>query len=132
MTHNGVQNSGKYAITISDLYSYFNVLEEDKVKVDRFGVIVRAQFSGLNNQTIDFLLQVTNPTTNNNELADTQPFQINSLTLTAQFDDYTHVRIYSMSGQLIDQRMHALQYSKTLKPGLYIVRLNDKNYKVKI
>jgi hypothetical protein len=63
MTHDGTANSGKYAITIANLYTFFGVLEEDKAKVDKFGIIVRAQYSGGNNQTNDFLLNVTNPST---------------------------------------------------------------------
>ncbi len=60
MTWDGVNNSGKYSITIDNLYEFFNVLEADKPKIKELGVMVRTQYSTGNandgNRSINFYL----------------------------------------------------------------------------
>lgn len=60
MTHNGVPNSGKYSITIADLFVYFGVAEVDKAKIGQLGMIVKTQWSnnGASDITNDMFLSV--------------------------------------------------------------------------
>ena len=51
---------GHYNITIN-IQDFFNVTEADLAKIAKIGVVVRAQYSGDENQTIDFLLPVAIP-----------------------------------------------------------------------
>ena len=63
MTHDGVTNSGKYSITIADLYVYFGVAEVDKAKIGQLGMIVKTQWSnnGASDMTNDMFLSVGVP-----------------------------------------------------------------------
>ena len=51
---------GHYNITIN-IQEFFNVTEADLAKIAKIGVVVRAQYSGEENQTVDFLLPVAIP-----------------------------------------------------------------------
>ena len=53
-----LQSTGIYTITIDDLYEYFGVTEEDKAKIGQLGMIVRAEYDGASNQTIDLFIAV--------------------------------------------------------------------------
>ena len=57
MTHDGVDKSGKYSITIN-IASFFNVDAADMAKIGQLGIIVRAQYPGDDNQTNDLFLSV--------------------------------------------------------------------------
>jgi hypothetical protein len=59
MTHDGHANSGQYDITIN-LQSYFGISNQDLHKIDQIGIVVRSQYIGDTNQTIDFFLDVNN------------------------------------------------------------------------
>lgn len=63
MTHDGVPNSGKYSITIADLFVYFGVAEVDKAKIGQLGMIVKTQWSnnGASDITNDMFLSVGEP-----------------------------------------------------------------------
>ena len=58
MTHNGVANSGQYSVTIDNIVTFFNVDPVDIPKIGQLGFIVRTQWGGDSNQTIDFFLSV--------------------------------------------------------------------------
>lgn len=58
MTHDGVANSGKYSVTIDNIVTFFNIDPVDVPKIGQLGFIVRTQWTGNTNQTIDFFLTV--------------------------------------------------------------------------
>jgi len=131
MTYSGV--AGKYSITIPNLFTFFSVLDEDKTKVGQFGVIVRAQYSGSNNQTIDFLLNVTDATTTfinqpeTNFNISTQPGQIN-----VQFDGLAQVELFTITGQLIRSVSAMNEFTQLVKNGAYLLRINGQTQKVMV
>lgn len=130
MTHDGIANSGKYSISISNLYTYFNVLDEDKSKIDKFGIIVRAQYSGDNNQTNDFLLSVTNPST---ELADvTEKYVLNTENeiITVNFNGTASIQLYTITGQLLHSATVSNQFTQNIKQGAYILKINGDVHKI--
>ncbi|MBO4689579.1 MAG: hypothetical protein J5621_01760 [Paludibacteraceae bacterium] len=53
---------GHYTISI-DIQEFFNVADDDLEKIGKLGVIVRAQYPGESNQTIDFFFNVAMPGT---------------------------------------------------------------------
>lgn len=53
-------STGKYTITLT-IKDFFDVAEADLAKIAKIGVIVRAQYSGDDNQTKDFLINVAIP-----------------------------------------------------------------------
>jgi hypothetical protein len=130
MTHDGTANSGKYSITIANLYTFFNVLEEDKAKVDKFGIIVRAQYSGGNNQTNDFLLNVTNPSTGVEKNIYYTTIRTDNNTISASFAGNANIQLFTATGQQICSE-HALnQFSMRVKSGIYLMSINGKSTKV--
>ena len=130
MTHDGVPNSGKYSITIANLYTYMGVLDEDKSKVDKFGVIVRAQYSGSNNQTNDFLLNVTNPTTDFNPAEQQLILSSENGKLTAKFTGMANIQLFTMTGQLVRSDVFTNEFTQSVKSGAYILRINGESHKV--
>ena len=50
-------SNGKYSISMN-IKEFFDVADEDLAKIEKIGVIVRAQYSGDNNQTNDFFINV--------------------------------------------------------------------------
>ncbi|MDR1585800.1 MAG: T9SS type A sorting domain-containing protein, partial [Prevotellaceae bacterium] len=58
--------------------------------------------------------------------------RINGNILTADFNESANVRLYSVSGQLIDQRSVEESYSAQLEKGLYILSANGKSVKISI
>ena len=53
-------SNGKYSISMN-IKEFFNVADDDLAKISKIGVIVRAQYSGDNNQTNDFFITVSIP-----------------------------------------------------------------------
>lgn len=130
MTHDGIDKSGKYSITIANLYTFFNVLEEDKAKVDKFGVIVRAQYSGGNNQTTDFLLSVTNPSTDIKNATFESIVKTEKNTISALFGGKALVEVITVTGQKVTSLQAVNQFTANVNSGVYIVRINGKSTKV--
>lgn len=132
MTHDGVTNSGKYSITISNLYTFMGVLNEDKTKIDKFGVIVRAQYSGDNNQTQDFLLNVGDATTSLSSSNFNPSFNLSSQTGTikVRFNGNAQVDLFSLTGQLIHSESAVNQFTQAVENGVYLLRINGQTHKV--
>lgn len=130
MTHDGVPNSGKYSITIANLYTYMGVLDEDKSKVDKFGVIVRAEYPGDGNQTNDFLLAVTDPTTGLSDIEKNFVLTSDNGKIQAQFDGTADIQLCTLTGQLIRSTVVTNNFTEMVKSGIYIFRINGKAHKV--
>jgi len=129
MTYSGT--AGKYSIIIPNLFAFFGVLDADKSKVAQFGIIVRAQYTGTNNQTNDFLLNVTDPNTTglkalqSNILVSTQMGK-----LKVSYNGIAQAQLYTLTGQLVRATSFTNQFEQTLKSGAYILQINNETHKV--
>lgn len=129
MTYSGT--AGKYSITIPNLFTFFGVLDADKSKVAQFGVIVRAQFTGSNNQTNDFLLNVTDPNTTGLQNPQSN-LQISTQTgkLKVSCNGMAQAQLHTLTGQLVRSTSFTNQFEQALKSGAYILQVNNKTHKV--
>jgi hypothetical protein len=136
MTHDGVDNSGKYSMTISSLFDYFSVEEVDKSKIGELGIIVKTQYVGENengNRTNDLMLTVTNPTTSSTvSVSENVQLTTTNGEINARFDGTAEIRLYTFSGQLLRSAVVSNQFVEVVKPGLYLLRMNDLTYKLMV
>lgn len=132
MTHNGVANSGKYSITIPNLYTFFSVQEADKTKIDKLGIIVRAQYSGSNNQTIDFLLPVGDAILANveNPSAENVKIDVVGKQIQAKLSMKSNIGLYTFDGRVLISQKANDNFSYTANAGVYILKVNNKSYRV--
>lgn len=132
MTHDGVANSGKYSITIPNLYTFFSVQEADKTKIDKLGIIVRAQYSGSNNQTIDFLLPVGDAMLASVEkpVAENVKIVVKDNEIQVNPEKLSDIELYSVDGRkIISKRTDAL-FTQNVNEGVYFLKVNNKSYRV--
>ena len=122
MTHDGVEKSGKYSITIN-IQSFFNVASEDLSKIKNIGVIVRAQYMGENNKTVNLLKDVSYSATPTIIVAaeNANAIYCNNGSIFAEGE----FRIYNIAGQDVTKLNGSLQ-------GVYIVKALDGMHKVMV
>jgi len=129
MTYSGT--AGKYTITIPNLCTFFGVLDDDKTKIDKFGVIVRAQYTGENNQTIDFLLPVSEVQTNlDKQVSENPKIQIQNNQLSISMSEPSHIEIFTSDGKKVFSKLMNGIFTETLNNGLYILKINNKAQRV--
>ena len=122
MTHDGVEKSGKYSITIN-IQSFFNVASEDLSKIKNIGVIVRAQYEGEKNKTVYLLKDVSYSATPTIIVAaeNANAIYCNNGSIFAEGE----FRIYNIAGQDVTKLNGSLQ-------GVYIVKALDGMHKVMV
>lgn len=132
MIHDGVANSGKYSITIPNLYTFFSVLEEDKTKIDKLGVIVRAQYSGSNNQTVDFLLSVGDAILANvvSTNADDLKIAVQDKQIQVTLTKSSNIELYSVDGRRLMSEVTDGFFTCSVNKGLYLLKVNNKTHRV--
>lgn len=133
LTHDGTANSGKYSMTIANLFDYFSVEEADKPKIGELGVIVKTQYVGENengNRTNDLMLTVTNPSTGVVAVSENMEIITVNGTINARFDGTAQVQLYTFTGQLVRSAVVSNQFIEVVKSGAYLLRINGKTHKV--
>lgn len=130
MTYDGI--AGKYSIDIADVFLFANVLEADKSKVDKIGIIVRAQYSGASNQTIDFVLPIdaSTPTSVVDHLNSDAFVSTQEGVISVNVQGVAKVEVYTLTGVLIASSSVEGQFSQVVQAGVYVVCINGKAQKV--
>jgi len=133
LTHDGVEKSGKYSMTINNLYDYFSVEEVDKPIIGELGVIVKTQYVGQSesgNRTDDLKLTVTNPSTEVTSISDNIEIYTDNKKITVDFFGEASVSLYTLNGQLLKSEVVANHFVHSVNQGIYFLRINGKSHKV--
>lgn len=133
LTHDGVDKSGKYSMTITSLFDYFAVEEVDKAKIGELGIIVKTQYVGESengNRTNDLLLTVSNPNTGVSSISNDIKIRTENQKVTVDFNGEASVLLYTLNGQLLKSVVATNQFVYSVNRGAYLLRINGEIHKV--